>query len=135
MVRKSLIGFLMAIVFVGVSHAGDRPSPYSRYQVPKVVTQLEWRLLKMGLHLAAEKAHVSYNSQTGLFEVTAWVLTTDVTKSNTKILRDNFSALANLAGALIGREFQEFRDRGEKGLLIQWRLGRAGDRQRWASDS
>jgi hypothetical protein len=36
-----------------------------------------------------------------------------------------FSALANLIGKLTSREFQEFRARGEKDLLIEWSIGRA----------
>ncbi|MBI3021409.1 MAG: hypothetical protein HYY59_05380 [Candidatus Omnitrophica bacterium] len=54
-----------------------------------------------------------------------WV-TTIRARRETAVLREDFEATVELASALLGRHFPEFKNRGSKDLRAQLLLGRRG---------
>jgi hypothetical protein len=113
----------MAVFTSGFTLA--QTSPYSGYEkTQKLVTEIDWRLLQIGIQLAPKEAYIFFDKSSRLFKVEAWVTTSEVARTDTKTLRDDLVAKVELAKALLGRYFPEFKARGSRDLRAQILLGR-----------
>ncbi len=125
MIRNVMIGVGLLITAVA-GQGGDGTSLYSRYEVPKVVTELEWRLLLIEVKLGDECSDLLYNPRARTFEATYWLLATEVTHDNTSVVRRALDAQADRTAVLLERYFPEIKGRIDSDLRIEWRLGAPG---------
>ena len=124
--RGSLVAAIAILTHVLWSPALAQDQAYKSYEDrPRLVTELEWRLLQVQIPLAAKEAYLSFNSSGRVFEMIVWVTTVQV-RRDTSLIRAEFEATLELASALLGRHFPEFKDRGSKDLRAQLLLGRRG---------
>jgi hypothetical protein len=125
---KNISIILLTFLMVTLVYAQPNNLNIKHYSKVKIISELEWRLVQVNLKLGKEGYYVFFDNASGVFRVDKFIDTHTLITTNTSTLRDILSSACILVEAVIGSEFQEFRESNPKSLNIAFIIGEEGAR-------
>ena len=105
----------------------ESPRKYEHYTGPeKKVTELEWELTQANIKLAKFDIDVTFDNSARIFKAVKFLGTDQVNNRTTIKLRELLITSCNLAKSIIGYQFPEFKERGNKDFEMKFWLNLEG---------
>ena len=125
---------LFVLLMLSVPYAQGKNINISPYKIPSITTKtvnvLEWRLVQVNLKIVAydNSYFVFFDNNSHLFMADKFIDANTLATTSPTMLRDTLLSSCGVVSAAIGSEFPEFRERGNKDLVIKFMIGDSSGR-------